>query len=352
MLRPKQDRPLRIQCEAGDDYISGGEGPDTVWGGTGADAFEFRAGDSGTSMPSTLAPRMTLRIQPSSTSCFCRKLSCANFETWPLVTPAAAQGVMLYLHAGYWQSRDKSLFRFLAPAFQARGFHVALANYPLCPDVTLDELVKAVAPSVAAVAAPTQGLVMTGYQTQSNAWYTSMVTEYTFSVGGVVQQGGTPPATADWATPSNYWDGGWALNSWNERYTYSYQGQILQTTNPLDIPAAAAWATISSFQIEGSSFPRPIDSTVFHYSLDGIQTLLAMDASSIPANAVWAGLSSLSDGWNATQNHGFASYVLGRPVFSLAPVVDPQADRPKAAGVDRMARSTIRRARQPAADTL
>lgn len=64
----------------------------------------------------------------------------------------AAQGVMLYLHAGYWQSRDKSLFRFLAPAFQARGFHVALANYPLCPEVSLDALVHAVAPSVAAVA--------------------------------------------------------------------------------------------------------------------------------------------------------------------------------------------------------
>lgn len=74
-----------------------------------------------------------------------------RFDFFP--APAAAQGVMLYLHAGYWQSRDKSLFRFLAPAFQARGFHVALANYPLCPDVTLDELVKAVAPSVAAVAA-------------------------------------------------------------------------------------------------------------------------------------------------------------------------------------------------------
>lgn len=64
----------------------------------------------------------------------------------------AAQGVMLYLHAGYWQSRDKSLFRFLAPAFQARGFHVALANYPLCPEVSLDALVSAVAPSVAALA--------------------------------------------------------------------------------------------------------------------------------------------------------------------------------------------------------
>lgn len=64
----------------------------------------------------------------------------------------AAQGVMLYLHAGYWQSRDKSLFRFLAPAFQARGFHVALANYPLCPEVSLDALMSAVAPSVAALA--------------------------------------------------------------------------------------------------------------------------------------------------------------------------------------------------------
>ena len=73
------------------------------------------------------------------------------FDFFPAT--GAAQGVMLYLHAGYWQSRDKSLFRFLAPAFQARGFHVALANYPLCPDVTLDELVAAVAPSVAAMAA-------------------------------------------------------------------------------------------------------------------------------------------------------------------------------------------------------
>lgn len=73
------------------------------------------------------------------------------FDFFPAT--GVAQGVMLYLHAGYWQSRDKSLFRFLAPAFQARGFHVALANYPLCPDVTLDELVAAVTPSVAAVAA-------------------------------------------------------------------------------------------------------------------------------------------------------------------------------------------------------
>ena len=73
-----------------------------------------------------------------------------RFDFFPAL--GTAQGVMMYLHAGYWQMRDKSLFRFLAPAFQARGFHVALANYPLCPDVTLGELVLAVQPSVAAVA--------------------------------------------------------------------------------------------------------------------------------------------------------------------------------------------------------
>lgn len=58
---------------------------------------------------------------------------------------APAQGVCLYFHAGYWQSRDKSLFRFLAPAFQQRGLHFLPVNYPLCPVVTIAELVQAVA---------------------------------------------------------------------------------------------------------------------------------------------------------------------------------------------------------------
>jgi hypothetical protein len=37
------------------------------------------------------ATRMTFLIQPSSGSCICRKLSCANLVGLPLVTPAAAQ---------------------------------------------------------------------------------------------------------------------------------------------------------------------------------------------------------------------------------------------------------------------
>jgi arylformamidase len=52
-----------------------------------------------------------------------------------------ARGTVVYFHAGYWQSRDKSQFRFLAPGFQTMGWHTALVNYPLCPEVTVAQIV-------------------------------------------------------------------------------------------------------------------------------------------------------------------------------------------------------------------
>src|SRR5574337_588145 len=62
--------------------------------------------------------------------------------------PGPPLGTLLYFHAGYWQSRDKAKFRFIAPAFPRRGYNVALVNYPLCPSVTLAELVDAARASV------------------------------------------------------------------------------------------------------------------------------------------------------------------------------------------------------------
>ena len=53
----------------------------------------------------------------------------------------AHKGTLLFLHAGYWQSRDKSQFRFLAPPFLHEGIDVVLLNYPLCPVVPLREIV-------------------------------------------------------------------------------------------------------------------------------------------------------------------------------------------------------------------
>lgn len=76
-----------------------------------------------------------------------------------------AKGVLVYFHAGYWQSRDKSTFRFIAPAYAAAGYHVAMVNYPLCPSVTLPALIQAVRASIPVIRnrAPELPLVLSGH---------------------------------------------------------------------------------------------------------------------------------------------------------------------------------------------
>lgn len=61
------------------------------------------------------------------------------------------RGTLAYFHAGYWQSRDKSTFRFVAHAFTAAGLNVALVNYPLCPTVSLHEVIEAAKACIPAI---------------------------------------------------------------------------------------------------------------------------------------------------------------------------------------------------------
>ena len=49
-------------------------------------------------------------------------------------------GFILYIHGGYWQRGDKSVYRFVAEPFVRRGFSVALMNYQMCPDVRMSEI--------------------------------------------------------------------------------------------------------------------------------------------------------------------------------------------------------------------
>jgi arylformamidase len=62
-----------------------------------------------------------------------------------------AEATFAYFHAGYWQARDKSQFRFIAPALIDAGINVALVNYPLCPETTLEAMTEAVRDFVPAV---------------------------------------------------------------------------------------------------------------------------------------------------------------------------------------------------------
>ena len=47
---------------------------------------------------------------------------------------------VLYVHGGYWQRGDKSVYRFVAEPLVAQGISVALVNYDMCPNVRMAEI--------------------------------------------------------------------------------------------------------------------------------------------------------------------------------------------------------------------
>jgi len=49
--------------------------------------------------------------------------------------------LLVYIHGGWWRSRDKSDFSFVAPAYTRAGINVALTNYSLAPSATIEEIV-------------------------------------------------------------------------------------------------------------------------------------------------------------------------------------------------------------------
>jgi arylformamidase len=59
---------------------------------------------------------------------------------------------LLFIHGGYWRALDKADHSFVAPAFVAAGFAVAVVNYDLCPDVTIATIVDQSRRAVAWVA--------------------------------------------------------------------------------------------------------------------------------------------------------------------------------------------------------
>ena len=65
-------------------------------------------------------------------------------ETLDIYLPenAAAAPINVFLHGGYWFSRHKNDFRFLAQGLTRAGAALVFVNYALVPSVDLDELVR------------------------------------------------------------------------------------------------------------------------------------------------------------------------------------------------------------------
>ena len=61
-------------------------------------------------------------------------------DVFPSGKPGA--GLHLFLHGGYWRRFSARDFSFIAPALVKAGVSVAIMNYALCPEVTLNEIVR------------------------------------------------------------------------------------------------------------------------------------------------------------------------------------------------------------------
>ncbi len=52
----------------------------------------------------------------------------------------ASAPTLIYVHGGYWQRGDKSIYSFLATPFAAAGVNVIVVGYDLCPAVTITRI--------------------------------------------------------------------------------------------------------------------------------------------------------------------------------------------------------------------
>ena len=50
--------------------------------------------------------------------------------------------LLAFFHGGYWQSGDKSIYSFIAESFNGAEVDMALVGYPLCPNVSLSQIVS------------------------------------------------------------------------------------------------------------------------------------------------------------------------------------------------------------------
>lgn len=70
---------------------------------------------------------------------------------------AEPQGLLVFVHGGYWYRFDKSFWSHLAEGALKHGWIVALPSYSLCPAVTISEITKEVARAIEFVAAEIEG---------------------------------------------------------------------------------------------------------------------------------------------------------------------------------------------------
>jgi len=70
-------------------------------------------------------------------------------DVYPATGEAGGAPVLIYVHGGFWVLRTSREFGFVARGPVSEGVATVVTNYALCPDVTLDEIVRQTRAAVA-----------------------------------------------------------------------------------------------------------------------------------------------------------------------------------------------------------
>jgi len=71
--------------------------------------------------------------------------------------------IVVFIHGGYWQAFDGSSFSHLAGGLNAHGVSVAIPSYDLCPNVTVDDIIRQMRQASRELARLGRPLVISGH---------------------------------------------------------------------------------------------------------------------------------------------------------------------------------------------
>lgn len=71
--------------------------------------------------------------------------------------------IVVFIHGGYWQALDNSFFSHLAAGLNAHGVSVAIPSYQLCPEVSVDDIIRQMRTATRELARLDRPLVISGH---------------------------------------------------------------------------------------------------------------------------------------------------------------------------------------------
>jgi arylformamidase len=86
--------------------------------------------------------------------------------------------IVVFIHGGYWQALDGSFFSHLAAGLNAHGVGVAIPSYDLCPQVSIDDIIRQMRMAARELARLGRRLVISGHSAGGHLAACLMATDW------------------------------------------------------------------------------------------------------------------------------------------------------------------------------